>query len=185
MRTSSRLNIAVAALGVLLAIAFIVIVISESQVRDLKDTLDQNNYRLSNAQRSLSDKETERQELETQLKQKESDLQDTLKELEKVRSALDAAKSELDSVKADLLDANAGMENRTRNLFQAESDLAGIMLLVLDKKEVHSKELLRVSSGYDKIKKRASMLADAGLLMPPKSTWFEPKLRSGIFIHEI
>ncbi len=45
-----------------------------------------------------------------------------------------------------------------------ESDLAGIMLLVLDKKEVHSKELLRVSSGYDKIKKRASMLADAGLL---------------------
>jgi len=28
-------------------------------------------------------------------------------------------------------------------------------------------------------------VADAGLLMPPKSTWFEPKLRSGIFIHVI
>ncbi len=28
-------------------------------------------------------------------------------------------------------------------------------------------------------------VADAGLLMPPKSTWFEPKLRSGIFIHSI
>ena len=28
-------------------------------------------------------------------------------------------------------------------------------------------------------------IADAGLLMPPKSTWFEPKLRSGLFIHEI
>ena len=27
-------------------------------------------------------------------------------------------------------------------------------------------------------------VSDAGLLMPPKSTWFEPKLRSGIFIHE-
>ncbi len=27
-------------------------------------------------------------------------------------------------------------------------------------------------------------IADAGLLMPPKSTWFEPKLRSGLFIHE-
>lgn len=26
-------------------------------------------------------------------------------------------------------------------------------------------------------------VADAGLLMPPKSTWFEPKLRSGLFIH--
>ncbi len=28
-------------------------------------------------------------------------------------------------------------------------------------------------------------VADAGLLMPPKSTWFEPKLRSGLFIHEL
>ena len=28
-------------------------------------------------------------------------------------------------------------------------------------------------------------VADAGRLMPPKSTWFEPKLRSGIFIHSI
>ncbi len=26
-------------------------------------------------------------------------------------------------------------------------------------------------------------VADAGLLMPPKSTWFEPKLLSGLFIH--
>jgi uncharacterized protein (DUF1015 family) len=26
-------------------------------------------------------------------------------------------------------------------------------------------------------------LADAGKIMPPKSTWFEPKLRSGLFIH--
>ena len=29
------------------------------------------------------------------------------------------------------------------------------------------------------------LFAVAGLLMPPKSTWFEPKLRSGLFIHEI
>lgn len=28
-------------------------------------------------------------------------------------------------------------------------------------------------------------VADAGMLMPPKSTWFEPKLRSGLFIHKI
>jgi len=26
-------------------------------------------------------------------------------------------------------------------------------------------------------------IADAGAIMPPKSTWFEPKLRSGLFIH--
>jgi uncharacterized protein (DUF1015 family) len=28
-------------------------------------------------------------------------------------------------------------------------------------------------------------VADAGLIMPPKSTWFEPKLRSGLFLHAI
>lgn len=28
-------------------------------------------------------------------------------------------------------------------------------------------------------------VADAGRLMPPKSTWFEPKLRSGLFIHPL
>ena len=28
-------------------------------------------------------------------------------------------------------------------------------------------------------------VADAGEIMPPKSTWFEPKLRSGLFIHEL
>ncbi len=28
-------------------------------------------------------------------------------------------------------------------------------------------------------------VADAGLVMPPKSTWFEPKLRSGLFVHRL
>ncbi|MEG0025011.1 MAG: DUF1015 family protein [Akkermansia sp.] len=28
-------------------------------------------------------------------------------------------------------------------------------------------------------------VADAGQIMPPKSTWFEPKLRSGLFVHTI
>jgi len=28
-------------------------------------------------------------------------------------------------------------------------------------------------------------IADAGQIMPPKSTWFEPKLRSGLFIHTL
>jgi len=28
-------------------------------------------------------------------------------------------------------------------------------------------------------------IADAGAVMPPKSTWFEPKLRSGLFVHVI
>ena len=28
-------------------------------------------------------------------------------------------------------------------------------------------------------------VADASRLMPPKSTWFEPKLRSGLFLHDL
>jgi uncharacterized protein (DUF1015 family) len=28
-------------------------------------------------------------------------------------------------------------------------------------------------------------VADAGAIMPPKSTWFEPKLRSGLFVHQL
>ncbi len=28
-------------------------------------------------------------------------------------------------------------------------------------------------------------IADAGLIMPPKSTWFEPKLLSGLFVHKL
>ena len=28
-------------------------------------------------------------------------------------------------------------------------------------------------------------IADAGMIMHPKSTWFEPKLRSGLFIHPL
>lgn len=28
-------------------------------------------------------------------------------------------------------------------------------------------------------------VSDMGMLMPPKSTWFEPKLRSGIFLHKL
>ncbi|MBO7371670.1 MAG: DUF1015 family protein, partial [Bacteroidales bacterium] len=27
-------------------------------------------------------------------------------------------------------------------------------------------------------------IADTGNIMPPKTTWFEPKLRSGITIHK-
>jgi uncharacterized protein (DUF1015 family) len=29
------------------------------------------------------------------------------------------------------------------------------------------------------------MVSDAGEIMPPKSTWFEPKLRDGLLIHRI
>src|SRR5690606_23159203 len=28
-------------------------------------------------------------------------------------------------------------------------------------------------------------ISDKGLIMPPKVTWFEPKLRSGLFVHKL
>ena len=28
-------------------------------------------------------------------------------------------------------------------------------------------------------------IADASKIMPPKSTWFEPKLLSGLFVHKL
>jgi len=28
-------------------------------------------------------------------------------------------------------------------------------------------------------------ISDSGGIMPPKSTWFEPKLRDGLLVHEI
>ena len=28
-------------------------------------------------------------------------------------------------------------------------------------------------------------IADSGNIMPPKTTWFEPKLRSGLIIHKL
>lgn len=33
--------------------------------------------------------------------------------------------------------------------------------------------------------KQLMAIADAGQIMPPKSTWFEPKLRSGLFVHPL
>jgi uncharacterized protein (DUF1015 family) len=28
-------------------------------------------------------------------------------------------------------------------------------------------------------------IADSGKIMPPKTTWFEPKLRSGLVVHSL
>ncbi len=48
----------------------------------------------------------------------------------------------------------------------------------------HSDMMLAFSMYPTSIRELFSV-ADEGLLMPPKSTWFEPKLRSGIFIHQL
>lgn len=48
---------------------------------------------------------------------------------------------------------------------------------------VDSGEFKVAFSMYPTTVKQLMDIADAGQIMPPKSTWFEPKLRSGLFIH--
>jgi uncharacterized protein (DUF1015 family) len=51
------------------------------------------------------------------------------------------------------------------------------------KKRVDSKEMKVAFALYPVSMKQLITIADSGNIMPPKSTWFEPKLRSGLVIH--
>jgi len=50
-------------------------------------------------------------------------------------------------------------------------------------KRVDSGEAAVAFSMYPVTVQQLMEIADAGQIMPPKSTWFEPKLRSGLFVH--
>lgn len=50
-------------------------------------------------------------------------------------------------------------------------------------KRVDSGECAVAFSMYPTTLSQLMDIADAGQIMPPKSTWFEPKLRSGLFVH--
>ncbi|MCD8089709.1 MAG: DUF1015 family protein [Clostridiales bacterium] len=52
-------------------------------------------------------------------------------------------------------------------------------------KRVDSGECAVAFSMYPTSIEQLMNVADNGLIMPPKSTWFEPKLRSGLFIHKL
>jgi len=52
-------------------------------------------------------------------------------------------------------------------------------------KRVDSGEMTVAFSLFPTSMEELMEIADSGKIMPPKSTWFEPKLRSGLFIHEL
>jgi uncharacterized protein (DUF1015 family) len=52
-------------------------------------------------------------------------------------------------------------------------------------KRVRSGEHAVAFSMYPTTVEQMMDIADAGGIMPPKSTWFEPKLRDGLFIHTL
>ena len=62
--------------------------------------------------------------------------------------------------------------------------VGGIRGLEELEKRVHTDMRVAFSMYPTSIEELADV-ADAGKLMPPKSTWFEPKLRSGLFLHEL
>ncbi|MDO4302695.1 MAG: DUF1015 family protein [Bacillota bacterium] len=62
--------------------------------------------------------------------------------------------------------------------------VGGIRGLSELERRVHSDMKVAFSMYPTSIEELLSV-ADAGLLMPPKSTWFEPKLRSGLFLHKL
>ena len=53
------------------------------------------------------------------------------------------------------------------------------------KKRVDSGEMALAIALYPVSMKQLMEIADTGNIMPPKTTWFEPKLRSGLVIHKL
>jgi uncharacterized protein (DUF1015 family) len=52
-------------------------------------------------------------------------------------------------------------------------------------RRVRSGEMALGVAMYPTTLEQLMAVSDAGGIMPPKSTWFEPKLRSGLFVHEL
>ena len=52
-------------------------------------------------------------------------------------------------------------------------------------RRVNSGDMAIAFSLYPTTMEQLIAVSDGGNVMPPKSTWFEPKLRSGLFVHEL
>jgi uncharacterized protein (DUF1015 family) len=52
-------------------------------------------------------------------------------------------------------------------------------------RRVDSGEMAIAFSLFPTTMEQLMTVSDTGTVMPPKSTWFEPKLRSGLFVHEL
>lgn len=80
-----------------------------------------------------------------------------------------------------VLDPILGIEDpRTSNRIDFVGGIRGLSEL---EKRVNSGEMKLAISMYATSIEELMAIADAGKIMPPKSTWFEPKLRDGMFVH--
>ena len=69
-----------------------------------------------------------------------------------------------------------GREESKQGLVSATEEL---------KKRVDSGEMVVAFALYPVTMRQIIDIADTGNIMPPKTTWFEPKLRSGLVIHKL
>ena len=82
-----------------------------------------------------------------------------------------------------VLDKLLGIEDlRTDKRIDFVGGIRGIGEL---KKRVDSGEMAVAFALYPVSMKQLTDIADSGNIMPPKTTWFEPKLRSGLVIHSL
>ena len=63
--------------------------------------------------------------------------------------------------------------------------VGGIRGLKELQRRVDSGEMAAAFALYPVSMEQLLTIADAGEIMPPKTTWFEPKLRSGLFVHDL
>lgn len=92
------------------------------------------------------------------------------------------ARLDVSILQENLLNPILGIANpRTDNRIDFIGGIRG-----LEELEKRCKEDCKVAfSMYPTTMDDLIAIADAGEVMPPKSTWFEPKLRSGLFVHKL
>lgn len=82
-----------------------------------------------------------------------------------------------------ILDKQLGIKDlRTSNRIDFVGGLRGLAEL---KRRVDSGEMKMALALYPVTMQQIMDIADSGKIMPPKATWFEPKLRSGLVIHSL
>ena len=82
-----------------------------------------------------------------------------------------------------ILDQVLGIKDlRGSNRIDFVGGLRGLAEL---KRRVDSGEMRAALALYPVTMKQIMDIADSGMIMPPKATWFEPKLRSGLVIHKL
>ena len=82
-----------------------------------------------------------------------------------------------------ILDEVLGIKDLRRD--QRIDFVGGLRGLAELKRRVDSGEMRMALALYPVTMKQIMDIADSGKIMPPKATWFEPKLRSGLIIHKL